>query len=202
MSLADLTDREAVIAAIRECENLGREDFLRRYGFMAAKSYILVFEGKAYDSKAIAGVAHGTQHPQLGPLPASAFSGGEKTVARRLRELGFTIERRETGHGPGRRQRRATSREHSDTAGHTGDGGRRSQRSQAAKQAGLHVSSYVNRRGDQRVQVLSSMEFMCRVANRELEAVEALQVALRRSLNLDQQDQAVKVVERALGLGD
>jgi hypothetical protein len=46
------------------------------------------------------------------------------------------------------------------------------------------------------------MEFMCRVANRELEAVEALQVALRRSLNLDQQDQAVKVVERALGLGD
>jgi hypothetical protein len=57
MSLADLT-RSAVLAAIEEYDRLGREDFLRRYGFGPARDYRVMFNGGEYDSKAIAGVAH------------------------------------------------------------------------------------------------------------------------------------------------
>ncbi len=45
MSLADLTSFGAVKAAIQECDRLGREEFLRRYGFRPARRYLLVFEG-------------------------------------------------------------------------------------------------------------------------------------------------------------
>jgi 5-methylcytosine-specific restriction protein A len=53
MSLADLT-RPAVLAAIEEHDRLGREDFLRRYGFGPTRDYWLLFHGRAYESKAIA----------------------------------------------------------------------------------------------------------------------------------------------------
>jgi hypothetical protein len=45
--------------------------------------------GPLYDSKAIAGAAHGYQH--AAPLAASDFSGGEATVANRLEQLGFEV---------------------------------------------------------------------------------------------------------------
>jgi 5-methylcytosine-specific restriction protein A len=57
MPLADLT-RPAVLAAIEEHARLGREDFLRRCRFGPARDYRLLFNGREYDSKAIAGVAH------------------------------------------------------------------------------------------------------------------------------------------------
>jgi hypothetical protein len=41
------------------------------------------FEGREYDTKAIAGVAYGNDHPDEGPLAASAFSGGLGTVVHR-----------------------------------------------------------------------------------------------------------------------
>lgn len=94
MTLSALTDPGAVVAAIREFDRLSRTEFLSRYGFKSAKAYVLLYEGAAYDSKAIAGVAYGKQHPDAGPLAASSFSGGEATVARRLTDLGFTVERR------------------------------------------------------------------------------------------------------------
>jgi hypothetical protein len=52
MSLADLT-RSAVLAAIEEYDRLGREDFLRGYGFGPARDYRVMFNGREYDSKAI-----------------------------------------------------------------------------------------------------------------------------------------------------
>ncbi|MGK5674088.1 MrcB family domain-containing protein [Micromonospora sp. URMC 106] len=97
MGLADLT-RDAVLAAIAEHDRLGREPFLNHYGFGPARLYDLVHEGRRYDSKAIAGVAH---RYATGTV-LKPFSGGEQTVVPRLEGLGFTVERR--GEVPSPRQ--------------------------------------------------------------------------------------------------
>ncbi|MFH8737158.1 hypothetical protein [Streptomyces sp. NPDC017964] len=89
MGLGDVT-RAGVLAAVEECQYLGRENFRRRYGFGRAMAYELVLDENRYDSKAIAGVAHLYSVGDL--LPADGFSGGARTVAHRLRALGFTVE--------------------------------------------------------------------------------------------------------------
>jgi hypothetical protein len=91
MTLSALTSSEAVRAAIAEYDQLGGAEFLRRYGFGPARSYVLVYDGREYPSKAIAGVAVGKQHPDRGPLQASEFSGGDNTVRAKLEELGFSV---------------------------------------------------------------------------------------------------------------
>jgi hypothetical protein len=91
LSLANLTQRSAVLSAIKEFDEIGREAFLAKYGFGHAREYFLLYRGQRYDSKAIAGVAYGYQHPSKGPLIPSEFSGGEATVAKRLRSLGFEM---------------------------------------------------------------------------------------------------------------
>jgi 5-methylcytosine-specific restriction protein A len=60
MALSDLT-ASAVLKAIEEFDLLGRDSFLKKYGFGKARSYVLQKDGQSYDSKAIAGAAHG--HP-------------------------------------------------------------------------------------------------------------------------------------------
>lgn len=92
MALSDVTDRGAVLAALREYDRIGREAFLAKYRFGAARSYFLVHEGKRYDSKAILGAAHGYQFPDKGPLGAGDFSGGDATVRPTLEHLGFQVE--------------------------------------------------------------------------------------------------------------
>jgi len=94
MTLSDLTSSEAVLAAIAECDELGRDGFLKKYGFKYSRLYPLIYEGKTYDSKAIAGVAYGKQHGT--PLKAKEFSGGIATVVPALRKLGFDAT--EVGH--------------------------------------------------------------------------------------------------------
>lgn len=93
MTLARLTDSAAVRAAIAEFDELGREAFLERYGFGAAVDYLVIdpASGRAYDSKAIAGVAFGKQYPEEGPLAAASFRGGAATVAPALEALGFPV---------------------------------------------------------------------------------------------------------------
>ncbi len=90
MALRDIT-RIAVLAAIAEYDRLGQDDFLGKYGFDRARSYLLIHNGKAYDSKAVVGVAHGFL-PGERALTARDFSGGEATVGRLLRGLGFTVQ--------------------------------------------------------------------------------------------------------------
>ena len=65
MGLADLTDRECVLRAVREFDDIGREAFLAKYGFGRSRSYFFIVDGKFCDSKAIAGAAHDYQHPSL-----------------------------------------------------------------------------------------------------------------------------------------
>ncbi len=91
MSLSLLTDPAAVDAAMDEYDTLGGEAFRTKYGFSKARNWFVVRGGKLYDSKAVAGVAVGKQHPDRGPLTPVDFSGGESTVKRVLEGLGFTI---------------------------------------------------------------------------------------------------------------
>ncbi|MBV9448198.1 MAG: hypothetical protein JO345_20125 [Streptosporangiaceae bacterium] len=90
MALRDIT-RSHVLAAIAEYDRIGQEEFLLRYGFGRARSYLLLHGGKTYDSKAIVGAAHSFL-PGNRPLAAREFSGGEATVGRLLSRLGFTFQ--------------------------------------------------------------------------------------------------------------
>lgn len=91
MALRDLTDRQAVLDTIAEFDAMGRAAFLREHGFAEAREYFIELDGGRYDSKAIAGVAHGRQHGTS--LAAADFSGGDSTVANQLERLGFTVTR-------------------------------------------------------------------------------------------------------------
>ncbi len=92
MGLSNITNREPVLAAIEEYDGIGREPFLKKYGFGRSRRYWLVHDGNRYDSKAIVGAAHGYAVPDLGPMRAQDFSGGTATVKRRLEQLGFRVE--------------------------------------------------------------------------------------------------------------
>lgn len=84
-----LTDRNAVLLALKEYDQVGREKFLSRYGFGESRSYWLRWNGKDYDSKAVVGAAFGYQHGT--PLKPADFSGGAATVQRLLEALGFEV---------------------------------------------------------------------------------------------------------------
>jgi hypothetical protein len=89
--LARLSSRAAVLQAIAECDRLGRDAFLEKYGYGPARRYFLEHKSRRYDSKAIVGVAFGFQFPDEGPLANTQFSGGASTVQRKLEELGFSV---------------------------------------------------------------------------------------------------------------
>jgi len=101
MSLSQLTSPTAVRMAIAECDRLGPELFRRKYGFGPARTYFLKYEGKQYDSKAIAGVAHGYQYPIKGPLTAGEFTGGRLyfDAGGRLVKIGFEVATMERPEG-------------------------------------------------------------------------------------------------------
>lgn len=80
-----------MLEALREHDRLGRDAFLHKHGFRPAHSYVLSHEGRDYDSKAIAGVAHGYQFPTQGPLQFKDFNGGKSGAAKLLTRLGFTV---------------------------------------------------------------------------------------------------------------
>ena len=87
--LAHLTDRHAVLKAIKEFDSLGRKRFLEKYGFGEARAYFLLYARKQYDSKAIVGASIGHQYGE--PFGPGDFAGGYKTVVPRLAALGFHV---------------------------------------------------------------------------------------------------------------
>jgi 5-methylcytosine-specific restriction enzyme A len=88
VTLSDVT-RPAALAAIRECDRLGREEFLRSTGYPRTRSYVLEYDGRSYDSTAIAAYAHRVATGVL--LVPSALSTRDQTAAMRLRELDFEV---------------------------------------------------------------------------------------------------------------
>src|SRR3954452_24762546 len=89
MTLRDVSDPQAVIAALDEFDSIKREPFLAKYGFGKATRYMLRRNGGLYDSKAIAAAAHGYQFGR--PLRQHEVSGGNDHAARQLRSLGLEI---------------------------------------------------------------------------------------------------------------
>ena len=83
--------RGAVLDAIALFDDLGRDAFLRKFGFGKARSYQLLHNGREYDSKAIVGVAYGFDYPDAGHLRSGDFVGGAATVGRWLNEAGFDV---------------------------------------------------------------------------------------------------------------
>lgn len=80
--------RPEVEAALKEFDELGREAFLASYAFGTATTYLLKFEGRLYDPKAIVGVAH--RYTAGGePLKASEFDA--TAALDRLRALGLEV---------------------------------------------------------------------------------------------------------------
>lgn len=84
--------RESVLEAMAECDALGRDAFLARHGYRKSNAYRVEHNGRAYDSKAILGVAFGHEYdcPALRP---SEFSGGAEHCAKLFLRLGFTMRR-------------------------------------------------------------------------------------------------------------
>ena len=74
MRIADINDRAPILEAIQEFDRLGRDPFLRKYGFKDARGFWLIYQGRRYDSKAIVGVACKYVPGSGGPLKASEFS--------------------------------------------------------------------------------------------------------------------------------
>ena len=87
----NVVTRASVLQAIEEYDELGRAQFLRKYGFGKAKTTWLIHREHSYDSKAVMGVARGYARPDLGPLAWNEFHGGDP-VRNRLSSLGFTVE--------------------------------------------------------------------------------------------------------------
>lgn len=90
MGLSNLT-KAAIESALAEFDEIGREAFLDKYGFKEARAYFIERGGKRYDSKAIAGAAHGYARSDLGPLQPIQFNGGEATVKPVMERLGFSV---------------------------------------------------------------------------------------------------------------
>ena len=92
MGYNDISRRSSILRAVEECNSLGQEQFLQKYGFGKARNYFLEINGVYYDSKAIVGVAHKYEFPSEGPLKSDEFSGGRRTVMRKLENLQFNVE--------------------------------------------------------------------------------------------------------------
>ena len=95
--LRDLTSREAVLTAMREYDDVGRNDFLSEYRFGQATQYMVVHEDRLYDPKAIAGLfAHAHQYRKGPFLRPRDFTGGISSgaVGPKLESLGFRVGRR------------------------------------------------------------------------------------------------------------
>lgn len=91
--------RTDVIHAIEEYDRLGQDAFLAEHGFGRATAYLLIYEGRSYDSKAIAGVAYKLATGV--PIGSHDFSGGIYGAARVLQRLGFEIRNvRDRSAGP------------------------------------------------------------------------------------------------------
>lgn len=91
MGWNEITSRDSVLRAIKEFDELGREAFLRRYGFGRAARYAVEHEGSSYDAKALLGAAHGFQFPEKGPLQSSEIPSSDRAVRGTLTKLGFTV---------------------------------------------------------------------------------------------------------------
>jgi putative restriction endonuclease len=93
MSLADI-EREHVLAAAAEYDQLKKGKFRDKYGYTHARRYEVLIGEWAYDAPAIVGVAHRRAVGSV--LSAAELSAGLQAVVARLTALGFEVMDRDT----------------------------------------------------------------------------------------------------------
>lgn len=81
--------RDDILKTLREYDDVGAERFLDLYHFKPARKFLILHDGKEYDSKAVAGVAH--KHSQGRALTWDEFSGGYGHAVDWLKREGFRI---------------------------------------------------------------------------------------------------------------
>ncbi|MGW3228897.1 HNH endonuclease [Kitasatospora sp. NPDC001095] len=86
MEIGGIT-RSGILQAIAEHDRLGEQVFRDTYGYRAVSAHLLLHEGRHYDSKAIAGVAHLFDCGEA--LKQGQFSGGPKQALKWLEREGF-----------------------------------------------------------------------------------------------------------------
>ncbi len=91
MTLALLTSRDAVQAAMDEFDRVGRQSFLARYGFGESSTLVRAPNGRRYDAEPVLAAAVGKQHPGRGALQPGEFRADPAVVADKLEELGFAV---------------------------------------------------------------------------------------------------------------
>lgn len=82
---------EAVLKAMAEYDRMGQDAFLELYGFRRARTHMVWYRGKSYDSKAIVGAAFGYLAGNPPPLRSDEFHGGAPTI-RALKAVGFDFD--------------------------------------------------------------------------------------------------------------
>lgn len=83
--------RKSVLLAMAEYDELGREAFLKKYGFRKARAHMVWNGRRSYDSKAIVGAAFGYLTGRPAPLRSDEFYGGQPSIRPLLRE-GFSFD--------------------------------------------------------------------------------------------------------------
>ncbi|MFE6038779.1 HNH endonuclease [Streptomyces sp. NPDC056452] len=81
--------RDDILKTLQEYDDLGAESFLSLYGFKPARKFLILHNGKAYDSKAVAGVAHKHSHGRA--LEWDELSGGVGHAVDWLKREGFQV---------------------------------------------------------------------------------------------------------------
>jgi hypothetical protein len=86
-----VTEPMAVEAAMNEFDQLGRNAFLKKYGVGPALNYVILRDGRHYDSTAIYVAAYRIQFPDSKALTNEDFSDDENAVKQPLESLGFEL---------------------------------------------------------------------------------------------------------------
>ncbi|QIL79338.1 HNH endonuclease [Diaphorobacter sp. HDW4A] len=88
--ITELTDPNAVRQAIAECDQLGRDGFLKKHNCKRSWKHRLEYNGNLYDSDAIATAAFSIQH-QRKPRRPRELPGSHPDIKSLLAHLGFLI---------------------------------------------------------------------------------------------------------------
>lgn len=87
-----ITDRQAVLDAISECDRIERTAFREKYAVDAKFELVLRHNGKTYDPEPLLAAAQAYQYPDLGPIRERIYQGHDgQRIVKRYAALGFQL---------------------------------------------------------------------------------------------------------------
>jgi hypothetical protein len=90
MIVWDQVSRDDVLAALKDYDRLGAEQFFSQHGYGPSRRYELIWNKRRYPHKAILGTAYEIATGQR--LAPGDFEGGKAGAVRVLGRLGFTVQ--------------------------------------------------------------------------------------------------------------